>query len=171
MQTPEEIITDAEIERVHANANFGHMSKRRVVDEGVLKYAFGWSTGSTMRAILLEHGLIRARRPTETGSLTPKGKKYLRAMQGDTRVDNILDAMSGGKPVQHWKASRTVAPQAAEHGWAITYDATPGGRDNGDGTRSYSLIFPALLLYEHIEDPEGTAHRIADALNKSYRIT
>ena len=47
-----------------------------------------------MRAILLDHGLIRARRPTDLGTLTPKGKKYLRAIQGKTRVSDLLDAMS-----------------------------------------------------------------------------
>ena len=38
----DEIITDEEIERVHANANFGPMDKRTVVNQGVLKCASGY---------------------------------------------------------------------------------------------------------------------------------
>lgn len=95
--TPEDIIPEDEIERVHANANFGTMTKRRVVDEGVLTYAFGYTSGSTMHAILVEHGLIRTPRRERynlAGYLTPKGKKYLRALAGGTRMETILDAMS-----------------------------------------------------------------------------
>lgn len=75
------LIPDEEIDRVHANANFGGMSKRSVVDDGVLKYAFGYSTGSTQRAILLEHGLIRVRDPMKDGELTAKGRHYMRALR------------------------------------------------------------------------------------------
>jgi hypothetical protein len=67
-----EIISDEEIERVHANANFGGMSKRQVVDQGILKCASGYHQGSTSTAILREHGLINK----EYG-LTPKGRTYL----------------------------------------------------------------------------------------------
>ena len=82
--TPEQIISDAEIERVHANANFGDMSKRAVVADGVLKYAFGYSCGSTQIAILREHGLIAKPRPMSyKASLTEKGRRYLRAEFGD----------------------------------------------------------------------------------------
>ncbi len=93
--TPEEIIPESEIERIHANANFGHMSKRRVVDEGVLKYALGWTGGSTQLAILKEHGLVRQRNPQScAATLTNKGKRYLRAMQGNTALHLLLNAMS-----------------------------------------------------------------------------
>jgi hypothetical protein len=93
-ETVNNIIRDAEIERVHANANFGSMPKRRVVDEGVLKYAFGYSSGSTQLSILLEHGLIRKPKPGRYGSvLTVKGQRYLRAMKGLTTFDDILNLM------------------------------------------------------------------------------
>lgn len=78
--TPQEIIPDAEVDRVHANANFGSMSKRAVIAEGVLKSAFGYSHGSTALAILVEHGLVRRPRPHACRApLTEKGRKYLRA--------------------------------------------------------------------------------------------
>ncbi len=69
---PEEIITDEEIERVHANANFGSMSKRDVVNQGVLKCASGYYQGHTSTQIIKEHGLVN-----DKYKLTVKGKKYL----------------------------------------------------------------------------------------------
>jgi len=81
MDNPLKIVTDADIERVHANANFGDMSKRDVIDAGVLKAAFGYSDGHTSHCILEEHGLIRRNRPrTSYPSLTKKGQRYLRAI-------------------------------------------------------------------------------------------
>lgn len=62
MKSTTEIIPDDEVEAVHAFANFGDQSKRDVVDEGVLKYAFGYEAGSTQLAILREHGLLKASR-------------------------------------------------------------------------------------------------------------
>lgn len=76
-----EIIPDAEVEFVHAHANFGSLSKRRVVDEGVLKYFFGFTSGSTQFAILIEHGLLnRPKHMTYRTTLTAKGRRYLRAL-------------------------------------------------------------------------------------------
>ena len=40
--TPETIISDDEIIRVHAYANFGSMAPRAVVNDGVRKYAVGY---------------------------------------------------------------------------------------------------------------------------------
>lgn len=93
LKRPEEIVTDAEIERVHGHANFGSRSKRAVVDEGVLKRTFGYSCGATMRAILIEHGLIRVRNPFHEGSLTAKGRRYLRALVRETTIDALLRTM------------------------------------------------------------------------------
>lgn len=73
--TPEEIITDEEIERVHANADFGSMSKRAVVNLGVLKVAAKLRMGHTATKICSEHGLI-----TKGYNLTKKGRQYLWAM-------------------------------------------------------------------------------------------
>ena len=52
MRNPEEIITDAEIIRVHGYANFGDMTPREVVNEGVKKYAVGFTSGHTQMCIL-----------------------------------------------------------------------------------------------------------------------
>jgi hypothetical protein len=71
-ERPEEIIPDDEIERVHANANFGGVGKRQVVNQGVLKCASGYYQGSTSEQIIREHGLI-----TKNYRLTKKGKRYL----------------------------------------------------------------------------------------------
>lgn len=67
-----EIISDEEIERVHANANFGSMSKRQVVNQGVLKCASGYHQGHTSTQIIKEHGLI-----DDKYNLTSKGRMYL----------------------------------------------------------------------------------------------
>ena len=69
------------------------------------------------------------------------------------------------KTPQHFSAERTSHPQAADHGWAVVYDATPGGRDLGDGKRAYSMRFPILVLTDYVDEPEKVAKSIADALN------
>lgn len=66
------IISDEQIEQVHANSSFGNMSKRDVVKYGLLKCASGFYQGSTSKAIIREHGLIG-----KNYTLTKKGKKYL----------------------------------------------------------------------------------------------
>ena len=92
MKSCRDIISDAEIKRIHGNANFGDEPKRRTVDMGVFRYAFGYSTGYTQLCILLEHGLIRKPKPGKYGStLTKKGFQYLRAMRGDAPLSQILD--------------------------------------------------------------------------------
>ncbi len=72
MNKPEDIISDEEIERVHANANFGCMSKRDVVNQGVLKCASGYYQGHTSTQIVTEHGLV-----SKEYELTAKGRIYL----------------------------------------------------------------------------------------------
>jgi hypothetical protein len=71
----DEIISDQEIDRVHAHANFGDMDKRDVVRNSVLKVASGLHIGYTAQTIVFEHGLVDStdRRPT----LTDLGRKYL----------------------------------------------------------------------------------------------
>lgn len=69
-----DIVSDEEIERVHANANFGgDLTKREVVRLGVLKCASGYHQGFTSRSICIEHGLITPK----SYVLTKKGKEYL----------------------------------------------------------------------------------------------
>jgi hypothetical protein len=85
MTEAHDIISDEEIARVHANANFGSMTPREVVNDGVQKYAVGYQGGSTQVAILREHGLIS--KPKNYGykaNLTEKGKRYARAIYHDT---------------------------------------------------------------------------------------
>ena len=72
MSDMKEIITDDEIEHVHANANFGGMDKREVVNQGLLKCASGYYQGSTSTQIIKEHNLVN-----DEYELTTKGKMYL----------------------------------------------------------------------------------------------
>lgn len=83
MKTPQEIISDEELIRVHANANFGTMTPREVVDEGVRKIAVGFSSGYTMMTILMEHGLLLKPQGNKPPQLTAKGKTYARAIYED----------------------------------------------------------------------------------------
>lgn len=70
------IISDDEITAVHGEANFGTLSPRYVVNEGVLKAAFGYHHGSTALWILREHGLVKR----HNGRLTKKGFRYAQAL-------------------------------------------------------------------------------------------
>lgn len=95
MEKTSDIISDDEIERVHANANFGDMSKRDVVDEGVLQYAFGYDTGHTQMTILREHGLLRSSKARSyKADLSAKGKNYLRSMFRGADFRKILGVRS-----------------------------------------------------------------------------
>lgn len=81
--TPADIVSDEEIERIHAYANFGSTPKRQVIDEGVLKYFFGFSTGHTQMRILLDHGLavpLPGKGDYRYSLLTDKGRRYLRSL-------------------------------------------------------------------------------------------
>lgn len=79
--TPQEIISDEEITRVHGYTNFGSMTPRQVVNDGVHKYAIGYTGGSTQVAILRGHGLITATKNAGYGAhLTQKGKAYARSI-------------------------------------------------------------------------------------------
>ena len=80
--TPQEIISDEEIARVHGRADFGPtMSPRDVVNQGVRRYAVGYTSGYTQLSILLEHGLITKPRPgSYKANLTEKGKRYARSI-------------------------------------------------------------------------------------------
>lgn len=86
-ETPEQIISDEDVARVHGFANFGTMSPRAVLAEGVLKYAMGYTCGSTMEAILREHRLItKPRRMNDPPRLTQLGQRYLRAAWPINRI-------------------------------------------------------------------------------------
>lgn len=80
MQTPEEIISDAEIDEFHSATWRPDANRRGIVAKGVLKAAFGYGSGSTVIAILRAHNLIEPQRTyTGVAELTAKGKLYLRA--------------------------------------------------------------------------------------------
>ena len=70
--TEQEIITDEEIEIVHANSNFGSTPKRDVVKYALLKAACGYHSGSFATSIIKEHGLVNSKL-----NLTKKGRMYL----------------------------------------------------------------------------------------------
>ena len=80
--TAQELITDAEIERVHANASFGDIPKREVVDQALLKCACGYHNGATAQQIIIEHGLVKKGRVRGASALTDFGRKYLHAAFG-----------------------------------------------------------------------------------------
>lgn len=70
-----EIISDQEIDRVHANSNFADTKKRNIVRDNVLKVACGLHIGYIAQSIIYEHGLIET--TTKRPTLTDLGKKYL----------------------------------------------------------------------------------------------
>ena len=73
--TPEVILSDQEVHDVAVNADFGSMTKRQMINKGVLKCACGFYSGSMLTFILEQHGLIN-----KDNSLTVKGKAYLWAV-------------------------------------------------------------------------------------------
>lgn len=113
MRNPEEIITDAEIIRVHGYANFGDMTPREVVNEGVKKYAVGFTSGHTQMCILREHGLIRKPKPgSYSAVLTAKGKAYARSIwwtHFKTRTPTLADALAMPEVAALVEALRVIA--------------------------------------------------------------
>lgn len=91
MQKTRDIVSDDAVETVHGNANFGPQPKRDVLDEGVLKYALGYTSGYTQLAILLEHGLVRKPAPgSYKSALTMKGRAYARAMFDRPVIERLM---------------------------------------------------------------------------------
>ena len=116
MSGPEEIISDEEIIRVHGYANFGSMTPREVVNDGVRKYAVGFTGGSTQVAILREHGLITAPRGAGyRANLTEKGKRYARSIYNtrtpdpaQIRADALREAADCLRGLGYGTAPRTI---------------------------------------------------------------
>lgn len=50
--------------------------------------------------------------------------------------------------------------------YAVHYEGAP--RKNEDGTTSFSMIMPALIVSGYIAEPEKIAQRVADILNKHW---
>lgn len=89
------MISDEKIIQVHGSANFGGMTPREVVNDGVLKYAMGFTGGATQMAILRGHGLITKPKGYRA-DLTKRGKEYLRhALDG--RLDEVLKIMGNSQ--------------------------------------------------------------------------
>ena len=72
------LVSDAEIEDVWGNANFGkNANKRIIIADTLLKYASGYSSGYTARSICIELGLLTTRSKSLKLNLTAKGKKVM----------------------------------------------------------------------------------------------
>jgi hypothetical protein len=70
--------------------------------------------------------------------------------------------------LNHWRVTPSSYRMSSSHKpVVIYYDPTPGGKKNKDGTTSYSLNVPVLALTEWIQDPEGAAEQIVEALNET----
>lgn len=72
-----EIISDEEINAHHFGCFGGTECPRKIVNEGVLKAALGYPSGSTVTTILRSHRVISQ---SDTLRLTKKGQRYLRAI-------------------------------------------------------------------------------------------
>lgn len=81
--TTQQIIPESEIDRVHANANFGATPNREVVDQALLKTACGYTSGRTAMQILAEHGLVVSAKRRGITAITSRGRKYLYAAFGE----------------------------------------------------------------------------------------
>ena len=74
MYKPEDLITDAAIDLVFGNAEFGSShTKREIVNNSLLKCAAGYCTGHTAKCILQELGLVNPNK----WELTKIGQEYL----------------------------------------------------------------------------------------------
>lgn len=78
MEKVETIVTDEEMTKAFANANFGSMTHREVLKQAVMKCAGRYHSGFTSTQIIEELGL-RGR----NGNLTAKGGRYLYAAWND----------------------------------------------------------------------------------------
>lgn len=139
-----DIVSDAEVERVHANANFGSMSKREVVDEGLLKYAFGYTSGSTQLAILKEHRLLRKGSGYEA-VLSKKGYAYLRAMFAGVPLTKIMQTRA--PDWKHLDVEEMITRQVQRHK-ILSAGATPDAR----------------LLYADLNSAIAEVRRLKEAL-------
>jgi hypothetical protein len=70
--TPQDLVTDEELNKALGNANFGGMEKREVIRVGTLKCLAGYYQGHTSKTICTQLGLI-----SEKYRVTAKGRAYL----------------------------------------------------------------------------------------------
>lgn len=77
-----------------------------------------------------------------------------------------------GEMGQHWIAERNSDFDIhREAGWIIRYHPTPEGKKNEDGSTTYSLSFPALVMSDWVNEPERAAKDIAAELNAYPTLT
>lgn len=63
------------------------------------------------------------------------------------------------------EVKKTWTAEHLSNGWAIVYDRTPNGKKNEDGSVSYALRLPVLLMSDWLAAPEDTAKDVARELN------
>lgn len=142
------IISDAEVIRVHGHANFGAMTPREVVNDGVRKAAVGYHTGHTQFSILREHGLItKPRGMSYDVNLTKKGKRYARALwnadkdRGD-QVEHMVQRFLG------WRLPEDFNPDNGISFKATFNDHLPSPtRCNPSGTNLFDARQAKAILY------------------------
>lgn len=68
---------------------------------------------------------------------------------------------------KHWfpEATAYQLPKCGKSVLALYYDPTPSGRKNEDGSTSFSMRFPALVVTEYVSNPEKVAADLANRLN------
>lgn len=109
------IVSDEQIARIHGHANFGSMSPRDVVNDGVRKVAVGYHCGHTQFTILREHGLInKPPAGSYDTSLTKKGKAYARVLFGMDQA--IITAWKRRAPPE----AEASPPLATDEGGCVT---------------------------------------------------
>lgn len=78
MNTEQDIITDAQIQEVWGNADFGQFSQREIIAKTLLKCACGYTSGKIARYIVEDLGLV-----TADWKLSQRGEAYLYAAYQD----------------------------------------------------------------------------------------
>jgi predicted transcriptional regulator len=68
-------MTNEEIDKAFENTNFGSRTPKQVINESLLQYAIGYSTGRTSTLILQDLGLIQIQK-NKSVKLTAKGRSY-----------------------------------------------------------------------------------------------
>jgi hypothetical protein len=70
--TPEQLVSDEDLDRAFAHTNFGETPAREVIRLGALKCLAGWRQGHTSMTIGQELGLI-----SDKYKITAKGRAYI----------------------------------------------------------------------------------------------
>lgn len=88
------VVSDEEI-AAHHFGRFGDADPREIVNEGVLKAALGWASGSTVTTILRRHRLVDSK-TSATGAprLTKKGISYAREMFAGTDLREMARSLT-----------------------------------------------------------------------------